>query len=187
MSGGVWTKGTEAMIMAMDDSAREAIKTAIQMERDGYDFYVKAAAKTQDEMGSRVFSSLAEDEQMHLDTFQKIFEDRVGKDEWDALVRSSNKYVDIGVFPKDLDVGAAESGGPEADTNELDALHIAMDAEKEAIDFYGQILARAEDKDIKDIIGEIIKQEKSHYLILQEEVTHLSSTGYWYDMDYLGG
>ena len=171
--------------MAMDEAAKEAIKTAIQMEKDGYDFYVKAAARTQDDMGSKIFSSLAKDEQMHLDTFQKIFEDRVGNDEWNTLVNSSKKYADIGVFPKDLD--SASSGGPSADTNELDALHMAMDAEKEAVEFYSQILEKADDADVKGIISEIIKQEKSHYMILQEEFTHLSSTGYWYELDYLGG
>jgi rubrerythrin len=171
--------------MTMDDSTKEAIKMAVQMEKDGYGFYTKAAARTQDDMGSKIFTTLAKDEQMHLDTFQKIFEDRVGKDEWDVLVNSSKKYADIGVFPKNL--GSAESGGPAADTNELDALHMAMDAEKHAVEFYSQILEKTDDQDVQGIISEIIKQEKNHYLILQEEFTHLSNTGYWYELNYLGG
>ena len=167
----------------MREDVKEAIKGAIQMERDGYDFYMKAAAQTSSEMGRTIFESLANDEQIHLQTFQKIFEDSVGKDEWNMLVNSSNKYAKIPVFPKDLN--AVE--GAEPDTNELDAIHMAMDAEKEAIEYYTNILESTDDEQVIEIIKEIINQEKSHYLILQEEFTHLSKTGYWYELDYLGG
>jgi rubrerythrin len=167
----------------VNDEVKEAIKMAIQMERDGYDFYNRAAAQTSSEMGETLFKTLANDELTHLDTFQKIFEDKVGKDEWDSLVDSSRKYANISVFPKDLK--AMEGASP--DTNELDALHMAMDSEKEAIEYYAKILESTEDEEVKKIIEEIIKQEKNHYLILQEEFNHLSVTGFWYELDYLGG
>ena len=97
---------------------------------------------------------------------------------------SSKKYAKLSVFPKDLKA-AAEGAGP--DTNELDALHMAMDSEQQAIHHYSKILENTEDGDVRKIIEEIIQQEKSHYFILQEEFTHLSDTGFWYEMDYLGG
>ncbi len=169
--------------MSESDDVKEAIKMAIQMERDGYDFYKKAAAQTSSKMGETIFQTLANDELVHLDTFQKIFEDRVGKEEWNSLVDSSKKYANLSVFPKDLK--STEGAGP--DTNELDALHMAMNSEKEAIDFYSGILEKTQDVEVKKIIDEIIKQEKNHYLLLQEEFDHLGRTGYWYDLDYLGG
>ena len=162
---------------------KDAIEMAIQMERDGYDFYKKAAAQTSSKMGQTVFESLAKDEIVHLVTFQKIFEDKVGKAEWEALVNSSKKYEKLSVFPKDLK--AVKGVGP--DTSELDALHMAMDSEQQAIGHYSKILENTEDGDVRKIIEEIIQQEKSHYFILQEEFTHLSDTGFWYEMDYLGG
>ncbi len=165
-----------------EEEVKKALQTAIQMERDGYDFYRKAAAQTSSKMGETIFNTLAEDELTHLDTFQKVFEDKVGKEEWNALVNSSNKYANLPIFPKDLK--AVEGADP--DTNELDALHMAMNSEKEAIDFYTQILEKTQDDDTKQIIEEIILQEKNHYLILQEEFDHLGKTGYWYDMNYLG-
>ncbi len=45
--------------MTVSDDAKEAIKMAIQMERDGYDFYKKAAAQTSSEMGETIFKTLA--------------------------------------------------------------------------------------------------------------------------------
>ena len=169
--------------MTESNKLKDVLKIAIQMEKDGYDFYTKAASQTSSGMGETIFKSLAQDELLHLEVFQKIFQDRMGKEEWDALVNSSNKYANLSVFPKDL--AAVENANP--DTNELDALHMAMDSEKEAIDFYSKILTQTDDSEVKKLIEKIIQQEKDHYLLLQEEFNHLSMTGYWYDLDYLGG
>jgi rubrerythrin len=164
------------------DEVKEAIKTAIQMEKDGYTFYKKASYQTTSDTGKSFFESLAKDEQIHLDIFQKIFEDKVGKTEWDTLVNSSKKYTNLPIFPKDLE----SSEGANPDLDELDALRIAMDAEKEAIDFYKQIKDKSQNSDVTQIIDEIIEQEKNHYQLLEQELDHLDKTGYWFDMDYLG-
>lgn len=160
----------------------DAIKTAIQMEKDGHAFYKKAAAQTISEMGRTVFESLAADEFVHLDTFQKIFQGKIDAVEWETLVQSNTKYGDVSVFPKDLK--AMENANPDSD--ELDALRMGMDSEKEAIDYYTSILNSTSDAEVKEILGEIISQEKNHYRVLQQEFSHLSSTGLWYDIDPRG-
>ena len=167
----------------IEDNVKDAIKTAIQMEKDGYAFYKKASSQTSSEMGKEIFESLANDEQLHLEVFQKLFEDRIEKSEWDDLVNSSKKYTEIDIFPKDL----KQIEGANPDANELDAIHIAMDSEKNAIDYYGKIKEKINEEEIKKIINEIIEQEKNHYSILQEEFDHLSKTGYWFELDFLGG
>ena len=162
---------------------KDAIKTAIQMEKDGYAFYKRASSQTTSEMGKDIFESLAKDEQLHLEVFQKLFKDKIGKSEWDNLVNSSKKYADINIFPKDLE----KIEGANPDTNELDAIRIAMNSEKEAIDYYNGIKDKINDAEVRKIINEIIEQEKNHYSILQEEFEHLTKTGYWYELDFLGG
>jgi len=163
-------------------NVKDAIKTAIQMEKDGFSFYQKAADQTSSEMGKTVFKSLAADELLHLEVFQKLFDEKIGKEEWYNLVNTSKKYVDIQIFPKDLQ----KIEGTNPDTNEIDALKIAMDSEKVAIDYYSKIIKNISDLEVKKIIDEIIKQEKNHYQILEGEFHHITSTGYWFDLDYLG-
>ena len=160
---------------------KEAIQQAIQMEKDGYAFYKRAAAQTANETGSKIFESLARDEELHLETFQKLFEDQIEKAEYDKLVNSSKKYANLPVFPKDL--RSAEGANP--DVNDLDALSAAMNSEKEAIDYYTKILDKTEGEDARAIIKEIIHQEKKHYYILEEEFNFLGKTGYWYDSEHL--
>ena len=58
---------------------------------------------------------------------------------------------------------------------------------KEAIDYYTVIWENSDDDEVKKIIDVIIDQEKKHYFLLEQEFSHLSNTGYWYELDYLGG
>ena len=164
------------------ENVKDAIKTAIQMEKDGYSFYQKAAAQTSSDMGRTVFKSLAADELLHLEVFEKLFNEKVGKDEWYDLVNTSKKYVDIPIFPKDLE--KVEGANP--DTSEIDALRIAMDSEQRAIEYYTKIRENISDDEVNKIIDEIINQEKNHYNILEGEFHHINSTGYWFELDYLG-
>jgi rubrerythrin len=41
--------------------------------------------------------------------------------------------------------------------------------------------------ELKEIIDEIIEQEKNHYQLLEGEFNHINTTGYWFEFDYLGG
>lgn len=164
------------------ENVRDAIKTAIQMEKDGYSFYKKAAAQTNSDMGKTIFEGLAADEKMHLDVFEKMFEETVSNAEWKDLVLSSKKYAKIPVFPKDL----KEIEGDNPNSSELDALRMAMDSEKEAIEYYSKIKENLNDSEVIKIIDEIIEQEKNHYSILEGEFNHINSTGYWFELDYLG-
>jgi rubrerythrin len=111
-----------------------------------------------------------------------MFKDVVGKDEWNELVNSSKKYANIDVFPKDL----KGSDDKNLEVTDLDALRIAMDSEKEAIDFYTKIKEKLNNDQVIEIINEIIEQEKKHYRIFEGEFYHINSTGYWFDLDVLG-
>ena len=164
------------------ENVKDAIKTAIQMEKDGYSFYEKAAAQTSSDMGKTIFKSLAADELLHLEVFQKLFDEKVGKEEWYDLVNTSKKYADIPIFPKDLQM--VEGANP--DTNEIDALRIAMDSELKAIEYYTKIRKNSSDDEVNKIIDEIINQERNHYNVLEGEFHHINSTGYWFELDYLG-
>ena len=151
--------------------------------KSGYSFYKKATAQRTSQMGKDIFESLAKDEELHLEVFQKLFDEKIGSSEWDELVDSSQKYTNLSIFPKDLKT--VEGASP--NTNELDALRMAMVSETEAIDYYTDILGCTTDDESKRIVNEIIEQEKSHYFLLEQEFNHLSSTGFWYELDYLGG
>ena len=104
---------------------------------------------------------------------------------WDKqdLVDSSKKYTTIPIFPTNLN----ETPGMDSESTDIDALRMAMDAEKEAVEYYQKIMNNLEDQDVIKVINEIIEQEKNHYSLLEKEFNHINSTGYWFEFDYIGG
>ena len=86
--------------MSEIENVKDAIGTAIQMEKDGYNFYTRAASQTKSEMARSLFESLSKDEQVHLEVFQKLFEDQMNKAEYDRLVDSNRKYEIFRFFLK---------------------------------------------------------------------------------------
>jgi len=163
-------------------NVKDTIKTAIQLEKDGHAFYTKAAVQTKSDLGRTVFESLAADELVHLETFQKIFQGKIDAVERSTLVQLNSKYTNLTIFPKDLKT----TEGADPNSDELDALRMGMDSEKEAIDYYTKVVNDTSDTEVKEILTEIINQEKNHYRLLQQEFSHLSSTGLWYDPDPRG-
>ena len=157
---------------------KELIKTAIQMEKDGCEFYTKAAAQTSDDLGKKLFESIASDEKVHLRTFQKMFDDEMGEEEWAEVERTAVKHKEIPVFPKDL----KQVEGASPNTNELDALNIAMKCEQEAIDYYARIKEGLTEDKAKRIVDMIIEQERNHYMLLNDELNYLNTTGFYYDV-----
>ena len=58
----------------LSPAAVDAIKMAIQLEKDGRAFFEEAAQKTENQLGKKMFEKLAKDEIDHLRTFQNIFD-----------------------------------------------------------------------------------------------------------------
>ena len=85
-------------------------------------------------------------------------------------------------FSKDLETAP----GLSVDSDELDALQFGMDSERQAVEYYTNIMNMASDPEVKKIFAEIIEQEKSHFMILEEEFHHLKSAGFWYELGPLG-
>ena len=55
--------------MTQEFNLKDAIKQAIQTEKDVMDFYNKAAALTSNERGKKVFEQLAKEEREHASHF----------------------------------------------------------------------------------------------------------------------
>lgn len=142
-------------------SASEVITMAIEIEKNGMNFYNAMAAKSENDSTKELFTFLAAEEIKHKGTFQKMLDglkklelsanDQEEYNNYLGALTSSrvfNKNADIDDFVKDLD--------------DLAALDIAIEAEKDSILFYYELLEQALADDRGDI-ERVIKEEKSHY------------------------
>ncbi len=157
--------------------AAEAIKMAIQMEKDGRAFYEEAARKTTSKLGKEIFESLAKDEIKHLHTFQKMFEAMTGEGDWKAEVDKYTSQVRKAPIFQD----SAEKAG-EADPNDVEAIRLAMDKERGGIEYYGKLAEETGDDLARELFTRIKDEEVYHYDLLQLQYDSLTGAGVWYDM-----
>lgn len=156
----------------------EAIRTAIDYEIRIRDIYREAAAAVNEEKGKRIFHTLGDDEQHHVDYLQhKLIEfQKTGKVAADKL---------------DSGVPSAEALGREAarvkSLVEKDFLGIrqqmlsrALKAEIETSNFYRKMVDGLP-VEVCGLFARFLEIENNHIKALEFELDYISKTGYWFD------
>lgn len=145
-------------------SASEVVTMAVQIEKNGLEFYNAMTAKAQSEKSKKLFAFLASEEIRHRATFQKMLNNLKQLELTASEEEEYNNYL-----------GALTSSRvfkPVATTEEIvrnlddmAAIDMAIEAEKDSILFYYELMEQVMDED-KSEIEQIIKEEKSHYAML---------------------
>ncbi len=149
-----------------------AIEIAIKMEKDAIDFYTKAAGKTKHPVGKKMFLSITEDEKRHLQMLSQIFK------EVDIKIQEVSPMKNIkSIFESMKD---SMMNRIEATNDELEAFKIAMQMEKEGIEFYKHAEAEAQKEKEKALFERLIKEEEQHYAIFANTYSFMSDTGNWF-------
>jgi rubrerythrin len=147
-------------------SAGEVIHIAIGIEKRGITFYDIMARSTDDAQAREVFEGLVGMEREHLKTFQGMRGEVGGQPPPAASGQEYSGYfqalVDNAVFTEDM-----IASGTAADESDIQALDLAIGAEKDSILFYYEM------KDIiprrfVPLVERIITEEKSHFQQLSE-------------------
>jgi len=155
------------------------IKESIRLELDGQSFFEHVADATHNELGKKMFTKLANDEAKHLKVFSDIFTDLVGED-WKKHVgdmKTRTKAPMIEKLQKKV-----ESAGKESRASELEAISIAMDLERNAIEFFCGAANKTTDAKAREVFNRIADEERLHFDLLQAQYDHLTNSGYWFDV-----
>jgi len=151
----------------------DAIKIAIKTETDAIAFYKEAAEKTRHPIGKKMFLSIMEDEEGHLENFECILE---GLDiKVHDLARPMERMKNVFEENKDALLEKIEST-----TDEMEALKIAMQMEKDSIEFYKKAVNEVQTPKEKALFEKLIKEEQQHYDIFANTYFFLSDSGSWF-------
>ena len=142
-------------------SASEIVTMAVEIEKNGMAFYNALAARSKNEKAKELYTILAAEEVKHQVTFKKILKDLKELELSAAEEEEYNNYLGAltssRVFRSDVDLEALLA---EADT-EIGAINMAIDAEKDSILFYYELLGQAISEN-SEAIEQVIKEEKTH-------------------------
>ena len=145
-------------------SASEVVTMAVQIEKNGLEFYSKMAKKAQTEKSEELFKFLAAEEVRHAATFKTMLNSLKQLELTAVEEEEYNNYLGAltssRVFNQDVNTDEMVKN-----LDDMAAINMAMEAEKDSILFYYELMEQAMDED-KTAIEQVIKEEKSHYAML---------------------
>ena len=149
-----------------------AIEIAIKMEKDAIDFYTDAAGKTINPVGKKMLLSIVEDEKRHLQALSGIFKEvGIKMDEVSPMKNMKTIFESM----RDTMLKRVE-----ATPDELESFKVAMQMEKEGVEFYKKAKEDAKTEKEKALFERLVKEEEQHYGIFANTYFFLSDTGNWF-------
>jgi rubrerythrin len=160
------------------DKTTKAIQVAIQMEIDGKEYYLRASRGSSNELGKKLLESLAGEEDIHRQKFEKIYNAIRSKKSWPQI----DFQPDGGKGLRTIFAGAIEVMGTnvEAGATELGALKTAMDMENKTYDYYKNQGQTATYDGERDFYEALAAEEREHYLILLDYHEYLKDPASWF-------
>ena len=160
------------------EATLKALETALQMEIDGKEFYLKASKASKNQLGKDLLKNLAAEEDIHRQTFQDIYNTIKNKKGWpDKKYRGDGGQSLRTVFAialKDMDKNVTSIEA------ELDAIRTGMDLENKTLDFYNGRSRQTSYTAEKQLYEAIAIQEGEHYRVLMDYYNFLQDPAQWF-------
>lgn len=159
------------------------LQVAVQMEKDGKQFYEQAAQKAKDDGTKEIFKYLAQGEVYHIKRIQEIYNALDKDPHWqESMCEFSPPKEDPKIFSAALAKGNMAAG----DADDLKALEIGMQMESKSIEFYQRLAKQAQDPLERRFLLSLINEERGHYNFLADYRNFLVDPADWYYVKEMG-
>lgn len=160
--------------MPQEFSMQNALKFAIQTEKDVMDLYKHAAAIITNPRGKKVFEQLAGEEQEHVGHLFKVYS---GK-EFGTMEQflASPPHVDL-VTIRHLDAALKEK------SHERRAMELALEHEQGLVKSLRQTASLIVDPAVRAVFERLAKETENHYALIESEYAHLMAMVHETDID----
>ena len=155
-------KQTEAIL--------KGLKTAIEAELTGHEFYKNAAKSTNDPMGKETFARMAEEEMGHLNYLRHQYKSVMETGDYDfskTLNKKQYKHADNPVFSEQIKERIKDSHF------EVSALSIGMKLEMDAMNYYRSCAKAADNEQAQQFFNELADWEEDHYAAFERQLEML--------------
>jgi len=160
------------------DKTLKALRTAIQMEIDGKEYYLKTSQTSSNKMGAKLLRSLSQAEDAHRQKFIDIYESIRDRSAWPKTELKSDITKGLKtIFSTATKTMATRTKPLES---ELEAVQTAMKMENKTLDFYTGLLAKATDAAEKSFYKAITAEEREHHIVLQNYYEFLKDPTGWF-------
>lgn len=159
-------------------SGYDALRMALEMERKGSSFYRRLSEKVSHRSLKDIFKQLGREEEEHIKTVEEKLLPICQSDgaywaDEELMVAHLKRMMAGGVFPNEERVleRLEETG------SEMEALHIAIQAERESIDLYKKAGEAAANEEGKKAFTSLVEEEERHLQLLHHWQKELAEHG----------
>ena len=142
---------------------------ALQMEKDGEDYYRQLAQQTSNKGMRTILTMLADEEVKHYNTIEKMKTAKPHMAERTILTDVKNVFIQIKESNEKLDF----------DMKQTELYKKAQDIEKESRDFYLDKANEVKEKYQKEVFLRLADEETKHYFLLENIVEFVSRPETW--------
>lgn len=160
--------------MPQEFNMQEAIKMAIQTEKDVMDFYLRAAEITENERAKKVFETLAREEREHANHFFGLY---AGKDlgKFDDFIASApNTGTTI---MHNLEKALGEQ------VHERKAMEFALQEEEDLARRLELTAEKIVDPGVRAVFNKMVVETRNHYAIIESEYAYIMGRVHDTDLD----
>ncbi|MCX7723619.1 MAG: ferritin family protein [Thermodesulfovibrio sp.] len=150
----------------------KSIEIALKMETDAVKFYTEASEKVSHPVGKKMFLMIAEDEKNHIKMIEELLKGL------ELTIKEANPIKTVKTIFEEMKDKMMER--IKAQEDDLEAFRVAMDMEKEGIDFYKKVKQEVNTEKEKKLFERLIFEEEQHYKIFSETYNFLKDTGNWF-------
>ncbi len=162
--------------MTQAKELEKILKTAIEVEINGMETFIRLAKETQNENGKRMFQRLTKDEKEHQVILEKQLEHLNKNGTWKDIQIPKSK-VEL-LIPKVREKQMRTKG--ESKLGEIDALNTALDLERKTAQFFRDQADKVDDSQARQMFLSLAEWEDSHYDLIQAELDSVKNTGMWF-------
>ncbi len=152
--------------MAANVATGETILKAIKNEIEARAFYLAVAKKVKNPLVRRKFLGLADDELEHRQTLSRLY--------W---AQTGTEVGDLESYEMDIPSIEVEN------MTLIDALKMAIEAEKEAVENYSRMAEETDDPRSKRFLEYLAEFENGHYETVAQELERIENSPGWEDQE----
>jgi rubrerythrin len=157
-------------------NTEEILEIAVKIEKNGVEFYRKAAELSSNPTITKLFSDLSSWEKTHVDLFNDLLSKYFRADDASNFFdpdAEATKYLEAVADGEIFVVADLEVELKGVTSDYVDVMKKAIQREKDSIIFYSAIMDSLYDTFPKDDLKLVIKEEFSHVRFLSEKLAKL--------------
>ena len=151
----------------------KSIEIALENELREREFYLKHRKRTQTLVGRMMFAKIAREEDEHYHRLKSLHKELSKQGRWPENI-SAVKGTNIKSVLKDVIKNADKSASP--DTDDREAVNIAIAFETEAYKFYSKLRDSSDTESEKDFFNRLAAIENEHLATLKETRDYFDNT-----------